>query len=64
MAFFDWNRDGKKDGLDNYLEYRIFKDCFEDDDDNDEALDLDDDFEEYDEYIDKLNIKRHKDGAQ
>ena len=23
MAMYDWNHDGKKDGIDNYLEYQI-----------------------------------------
>ena len=25
MAFYDWNRDGKKDLVDDYLEYNIYK---------------------------------------
>lgn len=27
MSMFDWNQDGKKDMVDNYIEYRVFKDC-------------------------------------
>ena len=30
MVFFDWNRDGKKDMQDAFLEYNIFKACTED----------------------------------
>lgn len=26
MAMYDWNRDGKNDILDNYIEYQIYKD--------------------------------------
>ena len=26
MALYDWNRDGKKDYVDNYLEYNIYTD--------------------------------------
>lgn len=25
MAFYDWNRDGKKDAQDDFLEYNIYK---------------------------------------
>ena len=25
MAFYDWNHDGKKDLMDDYIEYRIYK---------------------------------------
>lgn len=25
MAFYDWNRDGKRDFVDDYLEYNIYK---------------------------------------
>lgn len=25
MAFYDWNKDGKKDFVDDYLEYNIYK---------------------------------------
>ena len=25
MAFYDWNHDGKKDFVDDYLEYNIYK---------------------------------------
>lgn len=27
MAFSDWNGDGKKDCVDNYIEYQVYKDC-------------------------------------
>ncbi len=27
MAFNDWNRDGKNDLVDDYLEYNIYKEC-------------------------------------
>lgn len=27
MAFYDWNHDGKKNGIDNYIEYNIFKEA-------------------------------------
>ena len=55
MAFFDWNRDGKIDMQDAFLEYNIFKACTEDEDDNDELFDSDDDFEEYDEFLDVMD---------
>lgn len=53
MAFFDWNRNGKLDAQDMFLEYNIFKACMEDEDDNDDLFDSDDDFEEYDEFFDE-----------
>ena len=62
MTFFDWNRDGKKDGFDDFLEYTIFKECFEDKDDNEDPIDFDDDFEEYDEFFGTQNTNRKKDG--
>ena len=52
MAFFDWNKDGKIDMKDAFLEYNIFKACTEDE--NEDTFDLDDDFEEYDEFLDDL----------
>lgn len=55
MAFFDWNKDGKIDMQDAFLEYNIFKACTEDEDDNDELLDSDDDFEEYDDFLDDMD---------
>ena len=55
MAFFDWNKDGKIDMQDAFLEYNIFKACTEDEDDNDELFDSDDDFEEYDEFLDDFD---------
>ena len=55
MAFFDWNKDGKIDMQDAFLEYNIFKACTEDEDDNDELFDSEDDFEEYDEFFDDLD---------
>ena len=55
MAFFDWNKDGKIDMQDAFLEYNIFKACTEDEDDNDELFDSDDDFEEYDEFLDVMD---------
>ena len=55
MAFFDWNRNGKIDAQDMFLEYNIFKACTEDEDDNDELFDSDDDFEEYDEFLDDMD---------
>lgn len=30
MAFFDWNHDGKKDAVDDFIEYNIYEDCTED----------------------------------
>ena len=54
MAFFDWNRNGKIDAQDMFLEYNIFKACTEDEDDNEELFDSDDDLEEYDEFLDEL----------
>ena len=55
MAFFDWNKDGKIDMQDAFLEYNIFKACTEDECDNEELFDSDDDFEEYDEFFDDLD---------
>ena len=55
MAFFDWNKDGKIDMQDAFLEYNIFKACTEDEFDNEELFDSDDDFEEYDEFLDELD---------
>ena len=47
MAFFDWNRDGKIDMQDAFLEYNIYKACTEDED-NDDLFDSDDEFDEDD----------------
>ena len=56
MAFFDWNKDGKIDVQDMFLEYNIFKACTEDAENNkNDLFDLDDDFEEYDEFPDDLD---------
>lgn len=55
MGFFDWNRNGKIDAQDMFLEYNIFKACTEGDDENENMFDLDDDFEEYDEFLDELD---------
>lgn len=27
MAFYDWNHDGKKDMVDDFIEYQVYKDC-------------------------------------
>ena len=51
MAFFDWNRNGKIDAQDMFLEYNIFKACTEEDE-NENIYYSDDDFEEYDEFLD------------
>ena len=51
MAFFDWNRNGKIDAQDMFLEYNIFKACTEDE--KEDIFDSDDDFEEYDEFLDE-----------
>lgn len=32
MAFYDWNKDGKKDFVDDYIEYNIYKECTKDND--------------------------------
>ena len=32
MAFFDWNRNGKTDAQDTFLQFNIFKTCTEDKD--------------------------------
>ena len=55
MAFLDWNGNGKIDAQDMFLEYNIFKACTEDEYDNEELFDSDDDFEEYDEFLDDLD---------
>ena len=56
MAFFDWNRNGKIDAQDMFLEYNIFRACTEEDDDEKEDIfDSDDDFEEYDEFFDDMD---------
>lgn len=54
MAFFDWNRNGKIDAQDMFLEYNIFKACTEDENKED-IFDLDDDYEEYDEFLDDFD---------
>ena len=55
MAFFDWNKNGKMDAQDMFWEYNIFKACTEDDEDNDDLFNSDDDFEEYDEFLDDID---------
>lgn len=55
MAFFDWNKDGKIDIQDAFLEYNIFKACTEDDDDNDDMFDSDDEFDEDDDFFDDMD---------
>ena len=55
MAFFDWNKNGKIDMQDAFLEYNIFKACTEDNDYKDDLFDSDDELEEYDELIDDLD---------
>ena len=30
MAFYDWNRDGKKNFVDDYIEYNIYKESTKD----------------------------------
>ena len=52
MVFFDWNGNGKTDAQDMFLEYNIFKACTEDDNENENIFDADDDFEEYNEFLD------------
>ncbi len=54
MAFFDWDGNGKIDAQDMFLEYNIFKACTEDFDENENTFDSDDDFEEYDEFLDDM----------
>ena len=34
MAFYDWNKDCKKDVQDDFIEYNIYKECTKDDDSN------------------------------
>ena len=53
MAFFDWNRNVKLDALDMFLEYNIFKACTADE--KEDIFDSDDDFEEYDEFLDDMD---------
>lgn len=55
MAFFDWNRNGKIDAQDMFLEYNIFKACTEGNDQNESLFDSDDCFEEYDEFLDDFD---------
>lgn len=56
MAFFDWNRNGKMDAQDMFLKYNIFKACTKkDDDEKEDMFDSDDDFEEYDEFLDDMD---------
>ena len=50
MAFFDWNKDGKIDMQDAFLEYNIFKACTGGD--NDDLFDSDADFGEDDGFFD------------
>lgn len=51
MAFYDWNKDGKK-MFKMTLEYNIFKACA-DDDGNKNIFNSDDGFEEYDEFLNR-----------
>jgi hypothetical protein len=49
MALFDWNGNGKRDVFDAAIEYEIFNQVFDDDDEKDETYnfgfdDADDDF--------------------
>ena len=55
MAYFDWNRNGKIDAQDMFLEYNIFKACIEGNDQNESLFNSDDGFEEYDEFLDELD---------
>lgn len=55
MAFFDWNKDGKIDIQDAFLEYNIFKACTEDDYDNENIFNLDDGFDEDDDFFDDMD---------
>ena len=48
---YDWNRNGKIDSQDMFLEYNIFKACTEDE--KEDIFDSDDDFGEYDEFLDE-----------
>lgn len=34
MAFYDWNKDGKKDVQDDFIEYNIYKEYTQDDNSN------------------------------
>ena len=54
MAFYDWNRNGKIDAQDMFLEYNIFNACTEDEDNNDDLFDTDDEFDEDDEFFDDM----------
>ena len=54
MAFFDWNRNGKIDAQDMFLEYNIFKACTEDD--NNDLLYSDDEFSK-DDFFDDTDEK-------
>lgn len=47
MAFFDWNGNGKKDMADDFIEYNIFKACFEEE--NEEVDEFDELFDDFDE---------------
>ena len=51
MAFFDWNKDGKIDMQDAFLEYNIYKACTEEKDD---LFDPDDEFDE-DDFFDDMD---------
>ena len=45
MSIFDWNGDGKKDIWDSAIEYEIYKQMFEEEDEKDpDSLDDEDDF--------------------
>ncbi len=61
MAIFDWNHNGKIDMQDEFLEYKIFRACTEEDDDEKEDIfDSDDDFWDYEEAEDYYN-RYHED---
>ena len=61
MSIFDWNKNGKIDSSDRYLEYKIYEACtkYNNDDEHynydDEDYNYDEDLVEYDELLDLMD---------
>ena len=54
MSIYDWNKNGKIDSSDRYLEYKIYKACTEYNN-NDEDYENDEDLAQYDELLDLMD---------
>ncbi|MBQ2897847.1 MAG: hypothetical protein IJE46_05970 [Clostridia bacterium] len=43
MSFFDWDGNGKKDFMDEFIEFNVFMEYMKNDDKNENTFDSDDD---------------------